>query len=229
MRQTILRKRGLENSVIKGAVIGLALLIVMILFLYKANILAKDTAGKQLCRQSVEANARLKLSGLDFSQAIQCQTRYEKIKGAENEKIKRDTANLLADCWYQYGEGELELFDTNLFGTQNDVFCAVCHQIEYEEKGRKINGFLNYLVTESPPNARDTYYDYLTPFSSKQASEKLLESNAPDFINTDFDYATVFVYAKKKGFWSKVTTAGALGTVGLVAGGTVAGFFTGGV
>ena len=84
-------------------------------------------------------------------------------------------------------------------------------------------------MTESPPNARDTYYDYLTPFSSKQASEKLLESNAPDFINTDFDYATVFVYAKKKGFWSKVTTAGALGTVGLVAGGTVAGFFTGGV
>ncbi len=220
-------RKGAVNFLVL-AVLGAAFLVVLLFALNRGNLFAQESVPKELCHQSVEANARLKLGGLDFAEAVKCPTRNIRVSDKSDEAIKRKTAELMAECWYQYGEGKGELFDTRAFGAGSDVFCAVCHTIKYEEK-KTVNGFLQFLVDEHPLGKPVSYYEYLTPFQTSDDILKQLEAQREmDVINTNYNYATVFVYGKNKNFWDKPGTTAVLGGAGLIIGAVVSGFFTGG-
>jgi len=124
---------------------------------------------KQLCKQSVILNSRIKTPGIGTAHFdVNCPTRYVTIdtdeiitettrsgerkenvycrgkkKGVDvdseeslecfNEFTNKVIANLLYDCWDQFGMGRLEVFSEK---TQ-DRQCVICSRIEFSDNAKK--------------------------------------------------------------------------------------------
>ena len=85
-------------------------------------------------------------------------------------------------------------------------------------------------MTTTAASLRDvTYWKFLTGQEADEQTIAKAKAIAVDTIDTSKDYAVVFTYLKERGVWDKVFTATVAGTSGLVAGGVLAGLFTGGV
>jgi hypothetical protein len=126
------------------SIIILIVSFVVILFLIMRLDLG-ETSVKEICHNSVVLKAKNPAGGLtggDFD----CKTSYVCISGGEDcedfvydVKLKVDVekkneilkilAEEMADCWWMFGEGEL-----NLGGASRKNQCAICSQIKFDKK-----------------------------------------------------------------------------------------------
>ncbi len=183
--------RGLLLSLVAVAV------IVFVLFVWKGKVLAQTP--KDVCRQSVDIAALSNLRGLDLSADVNCQTQYEELKTKDKDIIKKKLANKMADCWWQFGEGQKELFSTP------KTYCVVCSVTSFENKDQKIRGFSKYLMDNNVPGKRIKYIDYFNGFETSEADRivgkidpEILAGLENEELNTSKRYATIFLYAKGK-------------------------------
>lgn len=212
---------------------GIALFLVLLGIHYKIAKTSQEVETQSICYDSVALHARMHVKGLDMSSEINCPTMdvtIKKSKEVSEEKrilqTETELAELLRTCWYQFHEGKLKLFDENLMRT--DTYCVICHHIEFEDKELQIKAqdFVNYLqdkdieiMDDKGKKQKISYLEYLQRSSIKEI--KWSGAEVGDYgINTNIDYATIFVYAKDGTLNSYFMKAAGIGGVGfgLVAG-----------
>ncbi|MEM4267628.1 MAG: hypothetical protein QXK37_02245 [Candidatus Woesearchaeota archaeon] len=169
------------------------------------------------CRRSVELHSIAHISGESIYDDFDCPAYDKIIKSGSEEQIKEQIANEMANCWYKWGRGKKELFSA-VSGPER--FCAICSFIQFEgpAKDRQLTGFSYYLATHKPRAKfkNESYASYLTPYSPTQIDLSELK-NKGDLIDTNINYAVIFVYTKE-GHIGKIK--GTL--IGMGVGGTLA-------
>ncbi len=189
------------------AMVGMLLLIAV---LWKIFFISNDFAAVQACRDSVQMNAASGLRGTDMLDSIRCPMKKKTIKTGNEAEIKQELADEMAECWYKYGEGRLNLFRD----TPGDelTYCAVCSKIDFEgdAKDKKIDDFTLYLLNNQVPakylkteiDSTKTYFNYL---KSYDVSQEQIDNIMDDYGSLDSEYrmielnapyATMYIHRK---------------------------------
>jgi len=221
---------GIEQKAIVATAVFL--LAIFIIFTFETNLKAsyKETAAKQTCKSSVQANSALRLRYADFSNTIQCPTTYLTINDKNENVVKKRIADAMVDCWDQFGRGHPDLF------TDDNIYCTICHRITFGNN-IKVNGVSEYLATKNAPRKDMTYLQFLT--TEKTQGAKFLNELQKQKIDHNLDtskmneYAVMFVYVKGKEYQKEYMEkykyyASGLGTIaigyGVVKAGAAIGF-----
>jgi hypothetical protein len=181
-------------------VIVLALIILLLFLAFEANLFKIFGAAeiKGTCKTDVYANS-LRLKGTAFSEKIRCPTEEIKIATTEQNEVNARVAKALYDCWDQFGQGKLELFQDS-----DGTYCAVCSIIDFEKKGMKIGHLTDYLLTENAPGRQESYMDYLAGYATPALKEyydnpgifNQMDTRLSEELDTGQLYSVIFVYAK---------------------------------
>ncbi|MBR9691287.1 hypothetical protein GOV06_00715 [Candidatus Woesearchaeota archaeon] len=180
-----------QMDYVKAIIISLVVLsIVLAIIVIKFYPRLEGSTRLAQCKSSVEANARLHLEGLDFSQNIKCPAKDLTIKEKDPELIKRQLANEMVECWDIFKQGQEDLF------SGEGTFCAICSRIDFEAK-KPIEGFTEFIYTQTAPNKKKKYIEYL---GRTESGEMFLNAEAKqkisDTINPEKTYSTILVYVK---------------------------------
>ncbi|MBI2142723.1 hypothetical protein HYU20_00045 [Candidatus Woesearchaeota archaeon] len=227
---SVLKKGTVETSALVGLASVLFIGFILFVFIKNSAVVNVDVTAKETCKRSVQQYAKWKLPGIDLTRTdtIKCPTQSIQINSADEERAKSGIAKAMFDCFDQFGADELELFDTRRGSTDN--YCVVCSKLTFTEKGKEVRGLVEYLTTTTIPGQKKTYYEFLKGGAASEAEVKTVESVVPvDIIDASKPHAVMFAYGKTTGWWDKISAGAIAGTAGLVVGGAVAGFFTGGV
>lgn len=233
MRKTSkLNKKGMEMQTVTTVILGaliLALLIVVIGRIYENS---KEKLEIQECKDSIAAHALLaRTTQREVFTDITCQTRELSIDAKNHNKAKKEIAEDMRRCWYEWLRGDAQLFKGE------GIFCHVCSIYNFKQKDDQIGGFPLFLLTEDidirsvypEDTIKMKYIQYFQSYTSKQQNEI---ENSPTVnkqtftdatvIDTSKKYATIFVYASGKEDIQKFMEGG-YRTSALVGGGIVAG------
>ncbi|MBI2550516.1 hypothetical protein HYV83_05055 [Candidatus Woesearchaeota archaeon] len=225
-----LRKGMVETSALVGLVSVVFVGVILFIFLKNSALVNNDVTAKDACKRSVQQYAKLKVPGIDLTHTdtIRCPMRSITVDSGKDETANRGIAKAMYDCFDQFGAGTLELFETRRGSTDN--YCVVCSKLTFTEKGKEIKGLAEYLTTVTVPGQKYTYFEFLKGSGASEEEVKTLEKIAPfDITYTSKPYAVMFAYGKTTGWWDKLSAGSIAGTAGIVVGGAVAGFFTGGI
>lgn len=174
-----------------------------------------EESTKQICTASVQTHAKLKLRYADFSGEIKCPTVKLKIEDKNEGSAKNKIADVMYDCWDQFGRGKLDLF------SGDSVYCSICHRITFD-KDVKINGFISYLAEHNAPGQKVSYTQFLTTemTQNSQFLNELKVQKIPDSIDASKqnEYAVIFTYIKGKKYLDEYIEktkhiSGGLGTI----------------
>ncbi len=237
------KKGKVETAAVTGLLLVLFLGFLLFVFVKNSAIINVDVNAKETCKRSVEQYAKLKLPGIDLTDInhIKCPTRSITINNDDGKKAKAGIAKAMYDCFDQFGAGELELFDTRRASAVN--YCVVCSKISFTDKDKEVKGLAEYLATTAIQGKEITYYEFFKGGSAteEETTKVALGSGGSggagasktfeDLSGVDASkpHAVLFTYAKSTGWWDKLSAGAIAGTAGLVIGGAVAGFFTGGM
>ncbi len=201
-------------------IILIASFAIILFFIFRLNL--QETGDKEICHNSVV----LKSKGKGLVGDLDCKTNYVCISGGKDceginptttikvdpknkEEIMKAIAEEMADCWWMFGEGELDYLGLGEEGLSKTT-CAMCSIIKFDEKILKedykitYTEFYEYLNTIKKDESQ-TYLTYLYDvYNIKELQEnffldKDIEKN---FILTKDRYA--IVTGVKKGATIKV-------------------------
>jgi hypothetical protein len=131
-----------------------------------------ETSDKQICHNSVVLRSQSKLT----TGPLDCKTNYLCISGGgecesltptttievdpgDEDEIMQAIADEMADCWWMFGEGDINYVGTDLLG----YHCAICSSIGFDDEiGVSITyeDLFNYLEITEKDNSQ-TYLKYL--------------------------------------------------------------------
>lgn len=256
-KQRIFKKIDKRAAMTVQQIVILLVLIMsfaVILFLYIRLNLGGVT-DEQVCHNSVVLRGKSLI--LSKTVPLDCKTQYvcfsanrecdAMVSPGEIISIKSDSppkalkelneniANLMADCWWMYGEGRIDYLGE--INTKKDNYCSNCYQIAFDSSLYKEGGPLeltsqklseeslySYLLYNDVPGKTISYYTYFTgvPLPEKSAGEFYSLGGIP-FREFDLDgqyYITMAISNKDVPTWVKITAI--VGAVGLtvLTGGT---------
>ncbi len=193
-------KKNKKATAISLLIIIIILLATLITLWTFYNKLFKQVGNtdKEICKSSVYAHFLTKVKGKNiFNTKIDCKTQLINIEKKDNEKSKYIISNAMYDCWDQFGEGKLNLFE------DENIYCFVCHHIDFKDKNLIIDDFPEFLATRRIPKGKKTYLQYLTGYKTENSQIlgiKDFENIPKERIDTSKsnDYAVVFTYIKGK-------------------------------
>jgi len=191
-------------------IIGIAALLLLMAFGYKIYQGSEKNAYLTRCQMSVISYS--KLNSLPFNRAtsdsanIDCPTQFLTVSKSTPRLMKKDVADLLVECWKNYGEGRLLLFKPS-----DEAFCSVCSVIQFEDKKVKLDRFNSFLMAERAPvrnkdGSSPLYFDYLASYATDPKIKTEFE-NMPSDIDGSQKYAIIFAYYKGS-FAKKLDAAG---------------------
>lgn len=166
-----------------------------IILYFLAYLPYKEEISKQACHQSVILRSK-SIAGLKPGQALvplNCKTEEIVIKTTDEERIKKEIANAMYDCWWMLGEGKLNFFSR---GWTKDVYCVICSRIKFDEKVqekiKKINDLDSYLQNTKIPKHNITYAEYFTTEKAPQIAKE-----SPVSLDTDKEYLLVYALIER--------------------------------
>lgn len=179
--------------------VSIAGIVILVLFTdIRANI---DGTQEQACSAQVRAAAATnKIFGRDYNTSMPaCQTKYVTVAANKDDVVKRELAEEMRKCAYQWGRGEIELFNGPGY------YCAVCSAVRfdnitkelYEENSGAIRGFHTYLRETNVPGGAQTYAQYLGSVTNDEGLQTETPLNA-FVVDTEKDYVVLFTYQKIK-------------------------------
>jgi len=193
-----MNKKGISARILMVMILVLIVGVILIVFLQKWYETASYEAHKRQCQQSVMLHAASQKIG-ELSE-IKCPVWIETLSG-DDENIKRRIADLMTDAWDVFGKGKYELF------AQETVYCSIYAVVDFKDKNKRIDGFVDYLTDTTIPFKNVKYIEYLSGRESDKAKSLIpdlekIKQNAVDVnkIDTSKDYAIIFVYAKGNSF-----------------------------
>ncbi|MEK6974208.1 MAG: hypothetical protein AABW41_03170 [Nanoarchaeota archaeon] len=197
-------KKGTAES-LTGILIAVIVLVVFFIIFPLIKEAGSNTIDKDTCKASVLANSkRLEIAGTEITPGLsdlKCPTARITVK--KPDKIQLSLANQMYDCWDKFGQGKIKFLDP-----ESETYCIICSKVSFDDeaKGKQINGFLNYLAENKIMDDRGnpvmginyTYLRYLTDYETKQDELDKLKSVQGDIIDTNNDYAVMFLYYKQQ-------------------------------
>jgi hypothetical protein len=228
------KKAALVFSFNLKIIIGIIIIFILASLFALIYNMASRSIDETRCKASVTAYA--KLNSLPYGDTtadpanIECPTQFITIEKQNPVEMKRDVANLMYDCWNNFGEGKLLLFRQT-----DEKFCVVCSVIDFEDRSTRLDRFATFLMQERIPNkradgTRPTYYDYIAGHS--EGTTDPTEAGRADigYLDGGRRYAIMFTYYKES-FWNQArnfliygaiasVVVGAL-TMAVVSGGTL--------
>lgn len=220
-----MNKRAMEMEFLMGLLVLLVVGIILLLIFGRLGELSTEHKTLDICKQTIEINAIGHIAGIPLYDELKCPTEYETLETTDEKEIKKELANSMASCWYKTGAGQYELFETSLLsvsGERTIQYCIICSVTEFDSAPQEIDGFLDYLDENQAPayytkGEALSYTDYLQGFTTDETLQLLYDQETQDTINTEYDYATIFLYAKK-GYVNKVWSSIGGGALGVGAG-----------
>jgi len=198
-------KRGeITTAQIVTIIVLIVSFIVILFFFFRLNLGA--TTNSEICHNSVVLKAR----SVGISGDLKCKTSYVCISAGgtcadmnptetvpvnsnNEDEIMKALAEQMSDCWWMFGEGELNYGTTGFFGSGG---CALCSVVAFDEKvsGNAItySEFYDYLANTKKDETQ-TYLTYLygvSDLNSISQSEGF-EKNANNPITTNQKYAII--------------------------------------
>tara|TARA_Y100000034_G_scaffold124490_1_gene172721 strand:+ start:546 stop:1316 length:771 start_codon:yes stop_codon:yes gene_type:complete len=172
------KKAELTTQQIVGLIILITSFAVILFFFFRLNL--GEETQKEICHNSVV----LKGKQSTFSEVINevsldCRTNYLCISGGgeceginptqtikvnsnDKEAIMKIIADEMADCWWMFGEGDVNYGD----GTSSEVYCTLCsilkfdNKIQEEFKEISYTDLHDYLI-KLQKSSSQTYLQYL--------------------------------------------------------------------
>jgi len=226
-----MRKGTLLQEYNLGVILLVVTILVIIIFFTATAKQTDKSIEESECHKQVVAHVQaLKLSNSEYATEIKCPIIFETLKEKKEKEIKQALAERMRKCWYNWQEGNANLF------TGKGVYCHPCYILNFEHDNVEIKDFTKFLIETTVPNKDYKYIQYLTGTTNNEdfKAEKLsqnpkIRSSTSDF-NTKTSKVILFYYIKDsdkiKEFWgtAKSTFEGAaIGTVGGAVLGGVAG------
>ncbi|HUS49866.1 MAG TPA: hypothetical protein VMV95_04085 [Bacillota bacterium] len=168
-------KRGeLTTKQLVTIIILITSFIIILFLLFRLNL--GETSDKEICHNSVVLKEK---SGV-LTGSLDCRTSYLCISGGKNceeisasstIKVDHDNkseimgviADEMSDCWWMFGEGEVNYGGGSL---ATSVHCAICSIVTFDEKIQEqipeitYSEFYDYLKTTAKTKTQ-TYLQYL--------------------------------------------------------------------
>ena len=172
MRHLPLPKRITGDISLVFVIIMILTLVVLAAVIYPEYTLFTRIATKtpyDMCKQSVNQAALMRLGNIELSPFLKCQTEQITIKEKDEEAAKKKIADAMYNCYYQFGRGEKELF------SGSGTFCFVCSTIDFEDAGKKITQLteFNKYLFENYANTKETHAQYLYKDQTEKTRETL--------------------------------------------------------
>jgi len=167
------KKGELTTKQLVTLIVLIASFIIILFLFFQLNL--GSTSNKEICHNSVV----LKAKTASLAGNLDCRTEYVCVSGGGEcedltETLTRDVdasnkttimnalAEELADCWWMFGEGEVEYVDRGAF---NDVACSICSIVGFDEDLKEsvsitYREFYDHLRTKSKTQSQ-TYLQYL--------------------------------------------------------------------
>lgn len=153
-------KKGFEFTL--GNMILLLIVFVTLFFLTKSIAEGIEKKGSvQACLASVIAADKARGA---IPVSLQCKTNFYgkiKVRGSnKKEKVEKMIADMLQECWYQFGQGNYNAFAGDL--TTLTSHCFICAKFSLPD-GMKIKEreFEEFLKTHSYMNSKKSYYEFI--------------------------------------------------------------------
>ena len=162
---------------------------VILFFIFRLDL--GGTNNKQICHNSVV----LKSKTAGFGGQLDCRTNYLCISGGgdcedisptqtvkvnpnSKKEIMEAIAEEMADCWWMFGEGEIDYLG---FRDEKQQGCAICSVMAFDEKIREktdekisYEDLFNYM--EKNKRGEETYFKYLYGVSSIEKLKNKINS-----------------------------------------------------
>jgi hypothetical protein len=184
--------------------------VIILYFLFRLNI--GELTDKEICYNSVVLSSKNKITGgLDCSTSYACVSGggeceefsydYKKEVNAENkEELMKAIADEMADCWWMFGEGELDYLGWRDKALPH-IFCGLCASIKFDDEAMKqkisFSEFYNYL-NEINKTEDYSYFEYFYYPNSVEGLKQKLSGIGFDtdsnFINDDSRYSIITGY-----------------------------------
>lgn len=207
-----MRKKGVTKTLMAMIIILATLIVILFLWHPIFKLVTTKLLPAQTCKASVWSNAAFNVQGIEFVKNINCPTQYKILKGDE-DKLKKQIADEMWQCWDNFGQGKYELFDP-----KTEKFCVICSVLEFEDKNEKIDDFVDYLINAPFKGSEyNSYYEAFTGYATQPEKIEETPEHFNDAIDTSKKYAVSFVYAKQD-YWSKLERATVWGVAGLATG-----------
>lgn len=225
-----LNKKGLTMDVAIMYILGAIIMVFIIIMADRFYENAKEKMEIQDCRNSIGAHALLaKTSQREIFTDIKCQTRELTIDASNHETARKEIAEDMRRCWYEWQKGNAQLFEGE------GIFCHICSVYDFKQKDQKIEQFATFLLKENieirsiyPEDTQKmTYMQYFQGYRTKDIDNIEKTPKTGDFkdtaaIDTSKKYTSIFVYASGKTNMQTFMEGG-YRTTALIGGGTVAG------
>mgnify|MGYP005846509873 CR=1 FL=1 len=202
--------KGITTGTLAAILIGLAVAIVIFVFVGRWYATLQAYTPKAQCRGSVEKHILTGIGGIEqFRTEIVCPPQeilldQDLDSEAGRQEALAQLAALMADAWWVFHEGKAELF------AGEGLYCAIYAWIDFAEKGKSLTGLIGYMRDTKLPGRDISYMDYLSGYVTPQASAYVDDyarlagiERFDDAIDSSQSWAVLFVYAKGKDFISK--------------------------
>jgi hypothetical protein len=197
-----MNKKGGDTKyyLIIGLLIGIVV-VGIVLFFFSEYFFGQNL-DRESCRQSLllrSGNAVNAVKEIQENFDFKCRTDVVTIDFVDYDRAGRLIADKMAECWYLFGQGKMNLYGGQWWGSK--VYCFNCARIYFTSDVRdsyavtKNNWNWNYYLGQLMNNTDITYGQYI--YNLKKGES--LGSNS--FTNYDFakDVSIDTVYDPKKG------------------------------
>ncbi len=229
----IINKRGeITTQHIVILIVLIASFAIILFFLMRLGL--GEMTGKEICHNSVVArgssvlpeesiplNCHREYVCITSDNTCEQMTKPKKEKVTTKEEVYEVLANEMADCWWMFGEGEVNYVGSDYFP---GMYCSICNQVAFDNSLREEifntetidkEDFYNYLANENVSGMDLTYSEYLYGTKDITAIKSLLAEQNSGFGSIDLTKQ----YYIMMGISSDVNTIGWAATVaGAVAG-----------
>jgi hypothetical protein len=164
--------------------------ITVLFLLIRVQDLLDRSADKSCAAQIQQANLKNQWLGRETALELdKCKTRYVSIATDDQALLKRKIADEMAWCWYQWGEG-----DVNLFKLEGQ-YCYPCSILSFDKPIGQIPSFMQYLEDTKILSSQITYAEYLST-ASRDTTEM---PPTPEYsVDTNEQYAVLLWYSRQR-------------------------------
>ncbi len=213
-------RASLQYSLFVGVILSLFILLLLIVaFLNPLKDVFLNIYSDSSCNSFFKTkNLFSKFSvNIPFSTSENfCAPTFIKVKkSADDNEIKSVIANSMINCWNNYGRGSVELFSER----GSNFYCVLCSYISFEDKNKNIVGFKDFLINNYVPYTKYSDYTYMEflsncdlekcdgdfyYFSSDEKANTITSLNQDFDINTNNDYAVLYLTYEKNAFLKNI-------------------------
>lgn len=167
------------------AIIAVISIIFIFPLIREMGNVSEDLSNYHICRDGNIASVKSRVKLFDWVVAEQgvkhCRTERVNVPtGKEFETISKK----MVQCWDMYLNGKEEIFQT-----QDANYCAFCSVLEFDDKGKSLNGLTGYLADNYVPATGEKYLQYLTEI-------EVTNNNKKEFYNFDLQNKLPFDTSK---------------------------------